>query len=67
MLKAIIARELKSLLRRRRMTALQCLLVVIFGLMVALRWPTDARVGLTGSRSQQVFQLFSYGLLATML
>ena len=67
MLNAVIKRELKSLLRRRRMTALQCLLVIVFGLIVALRWPTDARVALTGTRSQQVFQLFSYGLLATML
>ena len=66
MLRAVIRRELKSLLRRRRMTVLQCLLVVVFGVMVALRWPTDARVALSGTRSQQVFQLFSYGLLATM-
>lgn len=49
------------------MTALQCVLVIFFGLIIALRWPTDARVALTGARSQQVFHLLSYGLLATML
>src|SRR4029077_4853337 len=56
-----------SMLRRRRMLLLQGGLVIVFGLLVALRWPTDARVALTGTRSRQVFQLFSYGLLATML
>ena len=67
MLSAIVLRELTSLLRRRRMMALQCGLGILFAMLVALRWPTDARVALTGTRSQQVFQLFSYGLLATML
>ena len=67
MLKAIIQRELVSLLRRRRMMALQCGLVLLFGLLVALRWPTDARIAMTGTRSQQVFLLFSNGLMATML
>ena len=67
MFKAIIQRELTSLLRRKRMMALQSGLVIVFGLLVALRWPTDARVALTGTRSQQVFLLFSVGLMATML
>lgn len=67
MLKAIVLRELKSLLRRRRMMALQSGLVIIFGILVALRWPTDARVAMTGTRSQNVFMLFGYGLMATML
>ena len=67
MLSAMVLRELTTLLRRRRMMALQCGLVVLFAVLVALRWPTDARVALTGSRSQQVFQLFAYGLLATLL
>ena len=67
MLSAIVMRELKTLMRRRRMMALQCGLVVLFAVLVAIRWPTDARMSLTGSRSQQVFQLFGYGLLATLL
>ena len=57
MLSAIVLRELTSLLRRRRMLAMQSGLVIVFGLLVALRWPTDARVAMTGTRSQQVFQL----------
>lgn len=67
MFKAVIQRELTSLLRRRRMLAFQAGLVVLFGLLVALRWPTDARIALTGTRSQQVFLLFSDGLLAAMM
>jgi ABC-type transport system involved in multi-copper enzyme maturation permease subunit len=65
--KAVVLRELTSMLRRRRMLVMQGVLVIVFGLLVALRWPTDSRVALTGTRSRQVFQLFSYGLLATML
>jgi ABC-type transport system involved in multi-copper enzyme maturation permease subunit len=67
MLKAVVLRELTSMLRRRRMLVMQGGLVIVFGLLVALRWPTDSRVALAGTRSRQVFQLFSYGLLATML
>jgi ABC-type transport system involved in multi-copper enzyme maturation permease subunit len=67
MFSAIVQRELLSVLRQRRMLALQSGLVIVFGLLVVLRWPTDARVALSGARSQQVFHVFSYGLLATML
>ena len=67
MFQAILTREFTSLLRRRRMLVMQSILVIVFGLLVVLRWPTDGRVAMSGTRSQQVFQLFSYGLLAIML
>lgn len=67
MFRSIVQRELTSLLRRKRMLVLQSGLVILFGLLVALRWPTDARVAMTGTRSQQVFLLFSAGLMVTML
>lgn len=67
MLRAMIQRELTTMLRRRRMMALQCGLVIFFAILVAVRWPTDSRVALSGTRSQQVFQLFGYGLLAMSL
>ena len=67
MLSAIARRELTTLLRRRRMMALQVGLVAFFGFLVAVRWPSDGRVAMTGTRSLQVFQLFGYGLLATLL
>ena len=67
MLGAVIRRELVTPLRRRRMAVFQIAMVALFGLLVAVRWPTDGRVGLSGIRSQQVFQLFAYGLLTTLL
>ncbi len=67
MFSAVLWRELTSMLRLRRMLVMQCGLVLVFGFLVALRWPTDSRVALNGTRSLQVFQLFSYGLLAAML
>lgn len=67
MLSAMAQLELTTLLRRRRMMLLQFGLATVFTLLIAARWPTDAHVALSGTRSQQVFHLFSDGLLATML
>ena len=60
-------RELTTLLRQRRMLLLQCGLAVAFALLIVIRWPTEPRLALSGSRSQEVFRLFSYGLLAAVL
>lgn len=67
MLSAILRRELISPLRRRRMMVFQIGLASLFGLLVLIRWPTDGRVAVSGARSQQVFALFGYGLLSTLL
>lgn len=67
MLSAMAWREITTLLRQKRMMALQVGLAALFTLLIALRWPTDARIALTGTRSLQVFQLFSYGMLVTLL
>ena len=67
MLRAMAVLELTALLRRRRMMVLQVAMATVFTLLVAVRWPTDSHVALTGVRSQQVFHLFCYGLLATVL
>lgn len=67
MFSALIRRELISPLRRRRMMVFQIGLATLFGVLVVLRWPTDGRVAFMGTRSQQIFNLFSYGLFATML
>lgn len=61
----IVHRELTALLRTRRMLAFQCGLIVVFAVLVVLRWPTEPRVA--GDRAQQVFRLYSYGLLATLM
>ena len=67
MLSALVHRELITVLRQRRMLLLQIGLVAFFALLVAVRWPTDARVALSGVRAQQVFRLFSFGLLGILL
>ena len=67
MLSAMLRRELLTPLRRRRMIVFQIGLATLFALLIAVRWPTDGQVALTGARSQQIFHLFSYGLMATLL
>lgn len=63
----LIHRELVTLLRRRRMVLLQCGLAAAFTLLVVIRWPTEPRMALSGSRAQEVFRLFSYGLMSALL
>ncbi|HLJ09692.1 MAG TPA: ABC transporter permease subunit [Planctomycetaceae bacterium] len=63
----ILHRELVSILRTRRMLVFQCLLIFLFAALVIVRWPTEPRVALSGARPQQVFRLFGYGLLTTLL
>lgn len=60
-------RELMTTLRQRRLLLLQCSLAVIFSLLVILRWPTEPRMALSGTRSQEIFRLFAYGLLSALL
>jgi ABC-type transport system involved in multi-copper enzyme maturation permease subunit len=63
----ILSRELVTVLRTRRMAVFQCALLGIFALLVIVRWPSEARMAASGVRSQQVFHLFAYGLLTTVL
>jgi ABC-type transport system involved in multi-copper enzyme maturation permease subunit len=63
----IIRRELISLLRQRRIPLLIVTLSLLFAMLVIVRWPTEPRMALSGSRSQEVFRLYAYGLLGTML
>ncbi|HTI52179.1 MAG TPA: ABC transporter permease subunit [Planctomycetaceae bacterium] len=63
----IIARELSTILRTRRMAIFKIGLICVFALLVIVRWPSDARMAASGVRSQEVFRLFAYGLLSAML
>jgi len=63
----IVQRELLGLLRTRRALVLQVGFAAALALLVVLRWPTDARVELSGAQSRQVFRLFGYGLLAGLI
>ncbi|MGI8981527.1 MAG: ABC transporter permease [Pirellulaceae bacterium] len=64
---ALIRRELVTLLRQKRMFWMQCVLAIGFALLVIIRWPTEPRISLSGSRAQEIFRLLSYGLMATLL
>jgi len=67
MFSAMLRRELLTPLRRRRMIVFQIALATLFAVLIALRWPTDGHVAMSGARSQQIFHLFSFGLMATLL
>src|SRR5437763_1919744 len=64
---AILRRELITLLRTRRAVAAQLGLALAFGLLIALRWPTEAQVGLSGAGARQVLDVFGYSLLASIV
>jgi ABC-type transport system involved in multi-copper enzyme maturation permease subunit len=63
----IVQRELTSLLRTRKALALQVGLAAALSLLVVLRWPSDARMELSGVRSREVFCLFGYGILTLLI
>jgi ABC-type transport system involved in multi-copper enzyme maturation permease subunit len=63
----IIRRELVSVLRDRRTAVWQLALAAAFALLLAARWPTDVRMALSGTRSQEIFRTFAGGLLAAVL
>lgn len=67
MVNPLVQRELIGALRQKRMLFLQCGLAAGFALLVIIRWPTDPRMALSGTRSQEVFRLFGYGLLSVLL
>lgn len=63
----VIYREFLGALRTRKAVVTLIALTALFSLIVLLRWPTDGRVDLSGARSQQVFLVFAYALLAGVL
>ncbi len=64
---AILRRELITLLRTKRAVAVQLGLAFVFALLIGLRWPTEARVGLSGAGARQVLDVFGYGLLTSIV
>lgn len=59
----IIRRELISVLRTRRATAILFSVIAALTALVLLRWPVDAQVNLSGQQAQQVLRVFAYGML----
>lgn len=64
---AILRRELITLLRTRRAVAVQLGLALAFALLIGLRWPTEAQVGLSGAGARQVLDVFGYSLLTSLI
>src|SRR5207245_8723153 len=64
---AILLRELIRRLRTRRAVAIQLGVALAFALLIWLRWPTEAQVGLSGAAARQVLHLFGYAMLAGII
>ena len=63
----IVQRELIGMMRTRKALIIQAALVVLFALLLLLRWPVDPIADITGVKSMQVFKLFSYGILTALI
>jgi ABC-type transport system involved in multi-copper enzyme maturation permease subunit len=63
-LNPVVRREFVGIIRSPRAFATLIVLTAAFSLAVLLRWPADATVDLSGTRSLEVFRVFGYGLLA---
>lgn len=63
----IVRRELLAVLRGPKALWLQWAAAGLFGLLVLLRWPADAQVGISGTLARQVFSLFAYGVMGVAL
>ncbi|MCC5831206.1 MAG: ABC transporter permease [Phycisphaeraceae bacterium] len=70
-LNPVIQRELVGTLRTPRTIILMVLLVAVLGLVLVVRWPSDAQVSAVGERSAaqalDVLRVFGFGALAAIL
>lgn len=60
----VIQREFFGILRSPKAFAALLILTIVFSVAVLMRWPSDAKVDLSGEQSIGVFRVFGYGLLA---
>ncbi|MBL4883726.1 MAG: ABC transporter permease [Planctomycetaceae bacterium] len=63
----VLEREFTGFLRQRGTIIALCGLTLLLSLLIAMRWPTDERMALSGTRSLEIFQIFTGGLLTSML
>ena len=63
----VIQREFFGILRSPKAFAALLTLTVAFSIAVLMRWPSDAKVDLSGEQSIGVFRVFGYGLLAGVI
>jgi ABC-type transport system involved in multi-copper enzyme maturation permease subunit len=67
MMHPVIQREFFGILRSRKAIAMLVALAVAISLVVLVRWPTDEVVDALGKRTQQVFRVFGYVLLTSIM
>ena len=63
----VIQREFFGILRSPKAFATLLILTTAFSIAVLMRWPSDAKVDLSGAQSIGVFRVFGYGLLAGVI
>lgn len=63
----IIQREFIGTLRSPRALAAMVTLVVALSALVLVRWPSEARVDLSGAQARQVLRVFGYGLMTVLM
>lgn len=67
MFSVITLREVQSLIRRPWAFALLLAPLVLFSLLIVLRWPANNQVDLAGERSAHVFRLFALAVTGAVL
>jgi ABC-type transport system involved in multi-copper enzyme maturation permease subunit len=63
----IVQREFVALMMTRKAANVLLAVALLSSLLVLLRWPTDALVDISGEQTRQVFRIFGYGMLATLI
>ncbi len=63
----VAVREFIGILRTRKAFAILVGFAVLFTTLVVMRWPSADLVGMSGEASRQVFRVFGYGMLASLL
>jgi ABC-type transport system involved in multi-copper enzyme maturation permease subunit len=63
----IVQRELVGLLRTRKALFFQGATVVLYAILVLLRWPADSQVDWAGIQAWRVFRTLGYGLTAVIV
>jgi ABC-type transport system involved in multi-copper enzyme maturation permease subunit len=63
----IVQREFVALMKTRKAANVLLAVALLSSLLVLLRWPTDALVDISGEQTRQVFRIFGYGMLATLI
>ena len=67
MFSVILYREIQTLIRRPWTLGLALIPLLLFSVLVVIRWPSDNQVDLAGERATQVFRAFAYLVTGSVL